>query len=312
MPDTDSSEIPERIEYWREVLDRLEEKKISWEDFLEERQPVCDHPAKRLFTSKGQNSLLHLAVLDNRPDLVQLLFEDPQLKIKRNSYGLTPLEVAKFLEYKRCAEILSSPPLSTFLEQPNVTFPSKEPFVDCEFAPHPVFESRETFEEILSITQKAKEEDVIPQERIWMGIYFDKEMQGGYHPPVSIRYVEKEVGFGVFADQRIPSCAFVGEYTGIVREKGKKPFSDDDYSVRYTTWDLGKKKYILDGRKKGNFTRFINHSETPNLCLQSVYWRGIPRMIFVALKEIGQDQQLTFDYGTFFWKECKKAPKLFD
>jgi len=61
-----------------------------------------------------------------------------------------------------------------------------------------------------------------------------------------------------------------------------------------------------------NFTRFINHNAKPNLSLQSVYWRGVPRMIFLALKEISPGTQLTFDYGHLFWKECREIPVAFE
>lgn len=145
-----------------------------------------------------------------------------------------------------------------------------------------------------------------------MGIYFDKEIQAGSHPKVSIRFIDEEVGFGVFTEQRIPSCAFAGEYRGMIQERVKKELKDKAHCVRYTVWEMGTRKFIIDAERKGNFTRFINHSAKPNLSLQSVYWRGIPRMIFVALKEIPEGSQLTFDYGTFYWKEFRKMPVLFE
>lgn len=178
-----------------------------------------------------------------------------------------------------------------------------------EFLARPFFESEEVLKSIFFRTEKAKMEDSIPSEKVWMGVYFDREIRSEFHPPVSIRHIDAEVGCGVFAQQRIASCGFVGEYTGVVREREKKPPKDSVYLVRYPVWGSERKKFLLDAELKGNFTRFINHSTTPNLSLQSVYWRGIPRMILIALKEILPGEQLTFDYGDLFWKECPQKPQ---
>jgi SET domain-containing protein len=142
-----------------------------------------------------------------------------------------------------------------------------------------------------------------------MGVYFDKEIQQGAHPLVSIEFMDPEVGFGVFSMQRIPSCAYVGEYTGVVKARTRKYVRNKVYCVRYGAWKLGGKKFIIDAEKQGNFTRFINHSFNPNLSLQSVYWRGMFRMIFIALREIEEGEQLTFNYGPLFWKESRQIPK---
>lgn len=181
------------------------------------------------------------------------------------------------------------------------------PFI---FLSRPLFENPQSLDEILSKTEKAKLENLIPREKIWLGNYFDPEIEKGIHSPVSIRLVDQEVGFGVFATERIPAHSFVGEYTGIVSERESKDLKEKYYCVRYTVWEMGERNFVIDAEERGHFTRFINHSATPNLLLQSVYWRGIPRMIFTALKEIGKETQLTFDYGTFFWKECQRTPKL--
>lgn len=305
----------EKIDLWRASMDALSLGKMSWETFLQ-GVPVSSHPARLLSTTEFRQSLLHLAVLSNRSDLVREIIENlPQLKWRRNAFDWTPLELARFLPRENIAHLLQPTPISHFCDQPNVAIPDCAQFeslCNCGYLPQPLFESEAIFDEIVNRTKKAKKEDEIPPEKIWMGIYFDKEIQTGTHPKVSIRFINEEVGFGVFAEQRIPSCAFAGEYRGIVKERKKKELKDKVHCVRYTVWEMGKRRFILDAEKMGNFTRFINHSAKPNLSLQSVYWRGIPRIIFVALKEISEGTQLTFDYGTFFWKECSKTPVLFE
>lgn len=283
-------------------LDRLEDKRLSWDQFLLKLSDPLD--VSRLVTTQNSRSLLHLAVLDNRLDVVQILKRDPSLKLRRDIYGLSADELAEFLDRKECAQLLQ--PLSEL-----AAFPDLPQMSSFEYLSHPIFESREALEEVLTEVAKAKREDKISAEKIWIGIYFDKEIRKGNHPPVSIKYLNEEVGHGVFADKKISPCAFVGEYTGQVLKRTPKQLKDKEHCLRYTVWE-GKNNFCIDAEKKGNFTRFINHSSKPNLGLQSIYWRGIPRMIFVALKEIRAGSQLTFDYGPLFWKESRHSPKPID
>ncbi len=282
-------------------LDRLSLKKITWADF----RKINEDPLfiSRMTSTKGERTILHLAVLDNQLDVIEILRGDSNLKFRRDAFGLNPLEMAQLLNRKEALQLLC--PASE-----SAKFPEFPPIDKFEYLPSPIFESSEGFEQILASVAKTKEEDKIPAEKIWMGIYFDKDICKGMHPPISIQIVDKEVGLGVFACKKIPPCTYVGEYTGVIQQRSAKELKEKKHCLRYNTWE-GKNNFIIDAESKGNFTRFINHSSKPNLGLQSVYWRGIPRMIFVALKEIREGAQLTFDYGPIFWKHHNHAPKEF-
>ncbi len=294
------------------ALERLRSQKMTWEEFFQIIDP--SDPALRNVTTKEGDNLLHLAVISDLEELPSDLAEDPSLLLKRNLYGLTPIELSQFLKKGRFSKQLFSLDPIPFRKTKGVIFEDAKHHKMLDqllFLSNPVFESEETFYTILSRSQKAKTKDRVPPEKTWMGIYFDKEIQQATHPAVSIRFIDDEIGFGVFTEQRIPSCSFIGEYTGIIQERKSRAIKDKRYCVRYTTWQMGRRNYIIDAEKSGNFTRFINHSAQPNLSLQSVYWRGMPRMIFIALKEIEEGTQFTFDYGTFYWKECQQTPKQF-
>ncbi len=286
-------EEEERIS--QDLLDRLSQKKISWDDL---EDPLA---LSRLAASRDLRTLLHLAVIGNRLDIVDLLKDDPLLKSRRDHVGLSPIDVAKLLGRKEALFLLE--PSADHLLIPE--YPLLDSF---EYLSHPIFETEDSLDEVIATIAKAKEEDKIPSEKIWMGIYFDKEIRKGIHPSVQIRYIDNEVGFGVFAMKKIPPCTFVGEYSGVILQRSPRQLKEKNHCLRYTIWE-GKKNYCIDAEEKGNFTRFINHSATPNLGLQSVYWRGIPRMIFISLKEIGEGSQLTFDYGPIFWKYHAQIPK---
>lgn len=284
---------------YQKVLDLLSLKKLSWEHFFEK---VADFSRlTRLVSRLEGRSLLHLAVLDERLDVIEALKGDSALKLRPDHFGLSSLELAQLLDRKEMVHLLRDP-REKDLHPP---LPKIEPFKQATF---PIFESREEMEKIMALVGKAKKGDRIPAEKIWMGVYFDKELRQGAQAPISIQWIDPTLGYGVFAHQKILPCAYVGEYTGMIRERSPKQTHEKKYCLRYTTWD-GKKNFVIDAEERGNFTRFINHSDKPNLGLQSVYWRGIPRMIFVALQEIEEGEQLTFDYGPLFWKQMRQTPQ---
>lgn len=280
------------------LLERLSQKKISWEEF----ESKVEDPSSfsRIATSQNSRTLLHMAVLDNQIPWIEKLKKDPHLKTRRDLFGLSPLDLAQLLNRKEALKILEPFDLPDIMGMPNL-----EGF---EYLDSPIFESVKAMDEVLGTILKAKKEDRIPSEKIWMGIYFDKEIRKGVHPPIEIRYMSDEIGYGVFAAKKIPACTFVGEYTGVIQQKAPKELKDKTYTMRYTMWE-GKKNFCIDAEKKGNFTRFFNHSSQPNLGLQSVYWRGVPRMIFISLVEIPEGAHMTFDYGATFWKHHPHVPK---
>lgn len=300
---------PAKLQLFEKALEAIRKGRLKWEEFLQ-KFAIAD-PLIRLAFTKDEDSILHLIALHNRFDLIDLFASDRGLQFRRNRYGLTPLEIAEFLNHEQIIHRLRPRASISFINQPLVTIkaPYEEPLSKLSFLSRPIFERGEHLYEILAASSKAKREDQISSEKIWMGIYFNKEIQEGIHPPVSIRHVSHEIGRGVFAEQRIPSCSYVGEYTGMVLERKPELLRDKTYCVRYSVWEMGRRNFTIDAENGGNFTRFINHSSHPNLSLQSVYWRGLPRMIFVAVKEIPEGTQLSFDYGPIFWKEAGKSPQ---
>lgn len=290
-------ESEERV--YQTLLDRLSQKKISWEAFERE----VDNPLSfsRITSSADARTLLHLAVIDNRFVWIEFFKDDAYLKTRRDQFGLSPIDLANLLDHKKALQILQPP--ADFSNIPD--FPKSSSF---EYLLSPIFESKEGLEEVIATVAKTKKEDKIPSEKIWMGIYFDKEISKAMHPLIEIRMINDTIGYGVFATQKIPPCSFVGEYTGIIQQRTPKQLREKKYCLRYTIWE-GKKNFCIDAETKGNFTRYINHSSKPNLGLQSIYWRGIPRMIFISLMEIREGEQLTFDYGSLFWKYQTESPK---
>ena len=200
-----------------------------------------------------------------------------------------------------------------YLVQSNVEFADPERIQQLKLGllSAPTFADAETFQDILEHNQVLKKMGRIPTDRIWLGIYYRREILEGTHPQVSVRWIDDEIGFGVFAAERILPCTFIGEYTGLVQKRKKRHIHESNYCIRYTAWQVGKKIYVIDAEQMGNFTRHINHSDQPNTTLACAYFQGFPRILILSLCEIPEGKQLTFDYGKTFWKQSPQINKRF-
>ena len=102
-------------------------------------------------------------------------------------------------------------------------------------------------------------------------------------------------GLGLFAGEDIDWGRRVIEYRGerlSSREaKRRQRFYD---SIGFTCLIQFGDGFGIDGISGGNESRFINHSEKPNLgAIREAKWR----IVFYSLDDISQGDELTFNYG---------------
>lgn len=143
----------------------------------------------------------------------------------------------------------------------------------------------------------------------WQGAFYQNDIMQARWPSIYIKWIDDEIGYGVFASQSMPAKMYVGEYTGIICQRTFR-FKFNVYCMALLR-DVGRfRKFLINGKSAGNFTRFFNHSSCPNLNLQTVYTEDMPHMIFTTNQYIEKDQQLTFDYGESYWRQCQKIPKV--
>ena len=135
---------------------------------------------------------------------------------------------------------------------------------------------------------------------------FEEEFLTKKKPPIEIQHIDSLVGFGVFATQTIPGLSYIGEYVGVVREKTRKPDQSNDYVFRYLGGRSFFKSFVIDAEEKGNFTRFINHSDEPNLTSRWLIHDGVYHVIFFSNTRIEKGDQLTYDYGPYYWTKRAK------
>lgn len=142
----------------------------------------------------------------------------------------------------------------------------------------------------------------------WIGTHFRKEISGDFLPPVSIRWIDEKIGYGVFAEKGIPAGAYIGEYTGTVRKRKRWSDRRNDYCFEYTIGDWIYNPFIIDAKGQGNYTRYINHSNSPNLEPLSVFANGVMHIVLLAQKPIVKGTELSYHYGDVFWKKRKIKP----
>lgn len=117
-----------------------------------------------------------------------------------------------------------------------------------------------------------------------------------------LKSVNPMVGYGVFAKEEISQLSYIGEYAGELRARRGRKDRGNDYIFGYMVGLFGT-PWIIDAKRKGNFTRFLNHSYNPNISSRGVVVDGVYHVIFFANKAIAKDEQLTYDYGPTYWKK---------
>ncbi|KAF9246134.1 hypothetical protein BU15DRAFT_40201, partial [Melanogaster broomeanus] len=129
----------------------------------------------------------------------------------------------------------------------------------------------------------------------------------------------KRCGWGARALVDIPKGKILGTYTGRREDVEDLPnehrgylFDLDGTEVRDAE-NLGG-RYTADCYAYGNWTRFVNHSCSPNMQAYAVVYDTIPHvnmpyMAFVASKDISAGAELTIDYHPYADEEVQNKGK---
>lgn len=136
----------------------------------------------------------------------------------------------------------------------------------------------------------------------WTRALFESEFHKKVRPPVHIDFVNPFVGLGVFAKERLKPLTYIGEYAGVIRERRRQRDELNDYVFRYIESRF-RAPFLIDAKSKGNFCRFINHSDDPNLLSRPLLLEDSYHVIFYTKREVAKGEQLTYDYGPAFWKK---------
>uniref|UniRef100_A0A914Q1J9 SET domain-containing protein n=1 Tax=Panagrolaimus davidi TaxID=227884 RepID=A0A914Q1J9_9BILA len=120
----------------------------------------------------------------------------------------------------------------------------------------------------------------------------------------------RDKGYGVIVDQPVSTGMPICEYRGLVSIREKDMLNPSHYQEDLLV-DNKRIHFIIDAAESGNVSRFINHSCAANLIQICVYSSipslrkipPIPRVALVACRDIRPGTELTFDYGSEYFKD---------
>ena len=118
-----------------------------------------------------------------------------------------------------------------------------------------------------------------------------------------VRWINEEIGFGVFAKEAYEEGEVVGFYAGVLTDEEE----DNDYCFRFSDPFDG---LVIDASIRGNFTRYFNHAPADRCNLSAIEYPydGLPYIMFVAKDRILRGQQLSFDYEDAYWETKGVVP----
>jgi hypothetical protein len=272
------------------------------------------------FFRQNDNFSLHRAVVSDDLETLRLLCQNKELLTQKNCLGFTALELAHLLNKRQCIDIfqnvLQDKVLRTIklvLKGNNLvskcTVQQFEDVTGIKYLSHLHFRDYNSLKEISDNCPWVLKSSCLGEENRKLGRDFQREINAGYVADLTISWIDDFIGYGVFANQEIPAGSYIGEYTGIVRRLNRLNPDHNAYCFHYPTRFWSWKYFMIDALHEGNETRFINHSNEPNLQPQCIVDadQGLLHLVFFAAKHIDKGSELTFNYGPDYWKHRQKV-----
>ncbi|MBT3393518.1 MAG: SET domain-containing protein-lysine N-methyltransferase [Waddliaceae bacterium] len=176
-----------------------------------------------------------------------------------------------------------------------------------EYIKHIEFHDEKIRKKVMKSYPKFLASGTIAKNAKWQGTMFSEDLRKGAVADICIRWINDAVGFGVYAENDIAAGDYIGEYTGIVRRRSMLSLNINGYCFNYPSKPWKLKSYMIDASRSGNHTRFINHSDTPNIAPSYALYDDIVHIIFTATKTIPMGTQLTLNYGKDYWRKRIKV-----
>lgn len=137
---------------------------------------------------------------------------------------------------------------------------------------------------------------------------FGAKVSDAYLADVYVKFIDDELGYGMFANKDIKSGELIGEYTGVIDSSNN--VNDHSWSWSFPSNiykpELNILEVSVDAKFSGNALRFINHSDSPNTEMRRIFLDGIVRTLYIATKDISRDAQIFVSYGSAYWSHRKK------
>ncbi|EPP34599.1 SET domain protein [Chlamydia ibidis] len=185
-----------------------------------------------------------------------------------------------------------------------------EKLLNFSFLPFLTFPDWKVEEKVRRLCRKAEKRCSITPLSKWLGQLHNNDLTSPPSPPITICWINSYIGYGVFARQHIPAWSYIGEYTGLLRHRQALWLDENDYCFRYPLPLLSWRYFTIDSGYQGNFTRFINHSDKPNVEAIGAFHDGLFHIIIRSIKTIEAGEELCYHYGPLYWKHRKKRDEF--
>lgn len=261
----------------------------------------------------SRETQLHCAVLADDYTSVKALSKIPALANSTNFLGLTSLELAQYLGKQTSERLLSLyesrriPVMKPGAKQHEFLSRAQfKYFFHVTYCPHLFFPDYLLLQSVLKECPWTLRKSFLGEENRLQGEQYKRELSEGVVANVAIQWINADLGFGLFALQDIPAHTYVGEFTGLVRRLSRKKPDQNAYCFHYPTRFWSWNYTVVDALAYGNETRFINHSDHPNLNPLCICERNFLHIVFITKEFVLAGTQLTYDYGKDFWKQRQK------
>jgi hypothetical protein len=256
---------------------------------------------------------LHLAVVHNRPKRIHKLLDAGESLNDLDANGYLAREIAQLLGREDCLHALGKTQTKKlFLQQKkqsHTTAQSNLSFnkhMGIQYIPSLQFEDLDTLLLAHNQVPWMLRNKTISRKEHWLGHLYHEELSHGITAPLSVRWINEQWGYGLFAEETLKKWDFVAEYAGIVKRQHFLFPRNNAYCLRYPARSWLLKRMMVDSEESGNLSRYINHSDLPNLQPNYVINRGLVHIIFLASREIEAGEELLFNYGATYWRQRKK------
>lgn len=256
---------------------------------------------------------MHQAVVDDNPQLLQQLMDEGSHTSESDAWGYSPLELARYLGRTQCFALLQKTADLRFKvlfkgtdKIQSVSKKYLEEALGFTYISNLEFDSYQTFNYLLRKCPWILSSSSLGRENRWLGSLHLQAFESGRFADVSIRWINDILCYGLFAETSMPAQALIGEYTGVVHRRVRFRHTHNDYSCHYPLSPWRFKAFMIDATKKGNFIRFVNHSDEPNLEPICLVKRSLLHFAFKTKRPIIAGEELTVDYGEGYWNTRKK------
>lgn len=184
-----------------------------------------------------------------------------------------------------------------------------EKITDAKFSNELIFENLKIREKIRKKIEKLYKKGELTRQQLWFGAYFRKEIESLFIPDIEIRFINKTLGYGVFAKRDFSKLEFIAQYSGLVR-KSRRSDRMNAYCFEYLLANGVKTAYTVDAQDQGGIGRMINHSENPNLQSSLATIDFLNHIVLITSRPVKKGEQLCYDYGPDYWSHREKPIHL--